>query len=504
MQFTEHFGINRSSDDDWFDVLLPADTNLFVDPFLIYDDMDPFWVPAHEYVLNFFGMVFGLVRDSKGNELSLSLRQAKRLLLFPEPSEFCLGLAATSPLGSGAGNGLQVGMLEGVRTALGLGIDNVPHIDMLALFQGGMGVDRISDAICNILKSKFIDYTQRVCRRHNIPMVRTRVRNADWSESGARWIEREVELPTNPYTRRPQAVLLVPERFLKDIPIVTADRFWTYAFRTHSSELRGDFNWDIASNVDRMEKARLARRNPEVVAAYLEHVEQQPREPYDLVNDPKMRVRWWPEGGDIAKRSPLGFVPTRPDEFPKFVESMITAFQHGIEQQDCWKLLWESTGRSVDEKKAQALFRSTMIHYCRANDIDLTGESDAGRGPVDFKFSQGWCARALVEIKLMRNSKFWDGILAQEPQYLISEEVRMGYFVAMAYDDDEMDPLRVDKVHRAAAVASKHNSDIEVRPMVIDARQKNSASDLKPSQEMRDEIHRRNSKNEIGSDPELS
>jgi hypothetical protein len=132
-----------------------------------------------------------------------------------------------------------------------------------------------------------------------------------------------------------------------------------------------------------------------------------------------------------------------------------------IEEQDAWQLLWyKSVARS--ERVVQALFRSVVIHYCRSHGIDLSGESNAGRGPVDFKFSQGWNARAIVEIKLMRNSSFWNGILQQTPQYARSEEVKAAYFVAVAYTDDEMTPSRLQKVDQAAQIASRTNA-VELR-----------------------------------------
>jgi len=38
MLASKHFGIERNATDDWFDPILNADTELFVDPFLIFKD----------------------------------------------------------------------------------------------------------------------------------------------------------------------------------------------------------------------------------------------------------------------------------------------------------------------------------------------------------------------------------------------------------------------------------------------------------------------------------
>ncbi|GIG89217.1 hypothetical protein [Plantactinospora endophytica] len=487
MRWSELHGIRRTDQDDWFDTYLPTDTNLCVDPFLIYPDTDERWFEAHDHTLDFFALVFGLVRESKGNEKSLAWKQAQALLMFPEPAEFCLGVADGTPNGSGAGRGLQEGMLDGVKTALGLGIDNVPHMEMLGLFQGGMGLDRISDAVCNILKSFFIRYTQDIARRHGVPMKRFRVRNAAWSEEFASWQTQEVDLPANPFLDRPGPVLLVPKRFLKDIPVVSANGFWNYAWRNHSEEVRGNFNYLIARNVDSREKAKMARQNPAIVASYLKDLEHTEHEPYPVDKDPKLRTRWWEMGGKIAERSPLSYVPKDHSEFPEFVAEVIQSFRHGIEHQDEWQMLWH-LGVSLPEKKVQALFRSCAKHYCKANDISMTGEANAGRGPVDFHFAAGWVARTVVEMKLMSNSKFWDGILAQTPQYAMSEDVHVAFFVAIAYTDDEMTESQTNKIGQAARIASDRYN-VEIRPIVVDARPKQSASKMKPPQDLRDELH---------------
>src|SRR5439155_14075764 len=131
----------------------------------------------------------------------------------------------------------------------------------------------------------------------------------------------------------------------------------------------------------------------------------------------------------FASRIGLRRIAASPDQFCDFVGAMIEAFVQNVEQQDGWILLWGDSGRPRSERIVQALFRSTVIHYCKANNIDLSGEANAGRGPVDFKFSQGWSARALVEIKLTHSSHFWRGLTKQTPQYMRSEGIKCGFFV---------------------------------------------------------------------------
>ncbi|MEU6115054.1 hypothetical protein ABZ840_11065 [Streptomyces sp. NPDC047117] len=474
MRFSEVFDVSITAADDWFDTFLPADTKLFIDPFLIWEEASGQWAGAHDHLIDFFEMVFDLVKESEGDAESVSWKQAQKLLLFPEPYEFCLGVAEGSPHGSGSGRGLQQEMLEGVKVATGLGMSRVAHMEMLTLFQGGMGVDRLSDMTCNILKSYFIKYTQEVARRHEIPIQSVTVANAAWSRQFCRWKEGTFELPINPYIGKP--VILTPERFLRQIPVATPDGFWSYAWSTTSEELRGDLTFDIARNVGRRAKAKLARQNPDVVALYLKHLEEEEKEPYSVADDPNLVVKWYELGSQLSERVPLNFIPQAADEFERFIEVVIDNFRHSIEEQDGWQILRNGNyGR--EERVAQALFRSCVIHYCRANDIDLTGESNAGRGPVDFKFSQGWSKRALVEIKLVRNSKFWDGVLAQQPQYQVSEEVSRGFFVAIGYTDAHCHPEIKKKISKAAELVSR-TSGKKITGVLIDAREKQSASKL--------------------------
>ena len=56
---------------------------------------------------------------------------------------------------------------------------------------------------------------------------------------------------------------------------------------------------------------------------------------------------------------------------------------------------------------------------------------DTGNGPVDFKVSNGFTGRVLVEIKLSRNSKLIDGYTKQLEAYKTAEETLKGFYVVI-------------------------------------------------------------------------
>lgn len=93
MRFSDAFGITRTAADDWFDPHLSVDTKLFVDPLLLFLAKENVWVGAHDELIAHFTKCYELVAKATG-PTSTSARVAKRLLTFPEPSEFCLGYTA--------------------------------------------------------------------------------------------------------------------------------------------------------------------------------------------------------------------------------------------------------------------------------------------------------------------------------------------------------------------------------------------------------------------------
>ena len=104
MRFTEHFNITRSTEtDDWFDLEVMEDTPLYVDPFLVFEDADPFWSSAHDDLVTFFSLALQFVQLADGDRTSAHWRKALQMLTFPEPKELAFGLSMGHPEGAGTG-----------------------------------------------------------------------------------------------------------------------------------------------------------------------------------------------------------------------------------------------------------------------------------------------------------------------------------------------------------------------------------------------------------------
>lgn len=475
MRFSERYRVARQTPDDWFDPMLTDDTPLYVDPFLIFEDSSQLWSDAHDQLIEFFNLVLGLVARAGDNQNSAHWRAASRLMTFPEPAEFCLGLSDGSVRGAGSGAGLRQEMLDACRTTVAAGVMELSHFEELIIFGAGIGADRIGDVVCNVLKRRFIDYTSEVSDRHQISTESVMCRHADWNLEARKWVDRSLPLPLNPYLSNPRrGVLLVPERFLRDIPIVGPENFWEWSYANHNEQIRDELNYEIGRKVDASTIVELAKKRPDLVRNYMEHVEQEPPNAYEFGQD-RQFVRWYEEGCAIARALPIAHLPAAKHDFGNFISTIIGHFRHSVEQEGGWSLLWNDDGSPRAEKAVQALFRSVVIHYCRAAEIDLSGEANAGRGPVDFKFSQGWSARALVEVKLTKNSKYWHGLERQLPTYMNAEEIDVGYFVSVSFTDHDLTEDRLERVRRCARIVSSQRNLI-MNAIFVDARRPPSAS----------------------------
>ncbi|MFF9119068.1 hypothetical protein ACF09Y_26350 [Streptomyces massasporeus] len=484
MRFSELTGVLRGPQDDWFDPVLSEDTPLYVDPFLVFEDEDPLFADARDTVVDFFSSCRDLVHADAGRR-GRAWEKAVRMLTFPEPKEFALGLAMGSPFGSGtdAHFGAQMAAaLDVISLALERQVD---YVEAFALFVPGLGVDRISDIFCNILKERFIQYTQRVCAAHGISGETVRVRHASWSRTNGRWSDARLDLPVSPVTGG--AVLLTPERFLQDIPQrITAEGFYRWAEANVNHVLREELNFDLAADLNGSMRAergrRLAERRPDVAFTFVDEVAEQvdPR-PYDVGDDPDLLVRWYEAGraaGEAAARCQAPVSQPSEEGFHAWLGTLVDRFQHAVEDSDLWRALWnDELTRPRKEKIVQAIAGQLWVVQCEQADVDISREANVGRGPVDFKFAAGWKRRALIEVKLLSSRKLQQGAEAQLPQYLQSEQIRSAYYVCVGFADAHFAEERLARV-RDTCAAYQAQSGRTVTARFIDARPKESASNL--------------------------
>lgn len=478
--FAYAYGINRTPADDWFDPKLHADTPLFVDPFLVFNETEKPWSTLEDRMVAFFNEALGLVADAGGDRNSKPWLQAATMFSFPEPPQFCLGLAEKSIFGSGSGPGLGRGMMESAHRAIRAGITSVGTFGDIMIFGEHFGADRISDMTCNIVMDLFVAYTQTIARRHSVPTEAFVLDHFGFDLARHRWKRIKVELPRNPYWASAVPVLLTPAAFLNDLPKMEDGTFWDWVYSNFNDQLRSDLNIGLNDKLDKRALIERARRSPNLVRRYGERYEQTNREhppmPYDLATDPKLVAKPI-QGAQTLANFITATAPASPGEFCSFTKTLAAEFKWIVEGRGLWRNFW--TGDTpVPEPLVQNLFHTAILLKCKDLGIDVSPESDAGRGPVDFKLSADWGKRSLVEIKFAKSSSYWDNLEQQTLAYLKAEGCSCGVFLVIQHFDRHCTAEFVDKTKAIVAKVSA-DSNIDYDVVFVDVRPKVSASKLK-------------------------
>lgn len=472
MRFSELFHIKKERDDDWFDPNLAVDSKLFIDPLLSLAEGGE-WAEGHRELIAHFVHCYKLIAKAS-SKTSLSAQAALRLLTFPEPSEIGLGYTALGTRRSGSGGKYAATMSDGIAVAIAAGLKVPEHIEEIGILNEGIGADRISDAAANVLKARFISYTQTIAQQYAIPVEPHKIRNAAVSLENARWLDKIVDLPANPETNR--AILLVPSTILNTLPTLNADD-WFYS--DVNSDIRLSTNVNISKAAKKSDIVRWARQHPERVREWARRqTSRQDLSGYDFGADPIGVIKWDSATAEYAAGNPLQLrkVSTQ-DDLVSLIRQVIQQFRHFIEDQRGWKLLWNDDGSEKPEEAAQLLFLGISQRYLRQFNVEIDREVELGRGPVDFKASSGSSIRLLIEVKKLHNGRFWNGLRYQLPSYLQSDGADFGWLIPIQYRDNQNAKEKVRELPQEVAKVSK---DIGKRLeyTLIDGRRPSSASKI--------------------------
>lgn len=176
MLFSEYYNVQCLGDEEWFDPVLTQDTLLFIDPFSVFKSNDELFKDSYSEMMYFFQQVFELIAYAGGNRSNLSYKKAESMLVFPEVNAICLGYSKTRR-GSGTGPLWAKTLAKNINSIVARGVTHISHFEELGIFCEGIGPDRLSDMTANLLKTRLITYTQRICNLHGIPMAKKRIHN---------------------------------------------------------------------------------------------------------------------------------------------------------------------------------------------------------------------------------------------------------------------------------------------------------------------------------------
>ena len=450
-----------------FDPVLNADSKLFIDPLLLRGSKHAVISrDAHRAYRSHFEEVIRLLRASKevGDP---AWKAARKRFEFHEVQATCLGYGSISIRGSGFGEALTERVLHTAKQVIALGVEDPEMFVLMALFEEGIGADRISDMTTNVILPQLVSITQEVCRSLRITM-------SPFVVAG-----RVVELPANPTQAPRLPILLVPTDILRDLPVaLDREDIWRVSFENELT--RRGVNADVGEiwkGQTRKEKAArkaLVLSSRAAVESLIAAAEKAERKPYQYDADPLGVVTWRHVHSTIAASEPLKLFlspdPT-PDEVLKLVRKIVEHFRYLVEEKGLWELLYHE-GAPRHESNAQMIFFAVADAYCKANNIDISPEADTGNGPVDFKISKSYKSRVLVEVKLSTNTRVVHGYSNQLEIYKHAEETTHAIYLVIDVGGLGKKFDRVQKIRTGRLHAGLPASDI----VLVDAVPRPSAS----------------------------
>jgi hypothetical protein len=373
------------------DPILNSDTRVFIDPLLLSTSGNSVIADtAFEALKRRYSEIVRLVAAST-HQGDPAWREAERRLNLQERPETGLGYGGSGTSGSSRPLSLKRTILSTLKEITVLGEKDPQIVSLIGLFEEGVGPDTISDLTTNFVLQQLCEITSVFCTQSKVRQIR-------FDSYGG------INLPKNPFRDAP--VVLVPRDILRDLPLA-AD--WDDVSRVINEivEIRDRVNellGPITQATLTQKKDALRKAVMSSLATFREFFQEilSASDNYDPNEDPLNVFAFRGLMNESLDRF-SGWIkpPTGPsrEELERIVLDVIASFRRLVEDNNLWEMLWTSDGKPKRERASQLLFFAVADIVCKANNIDISPETNSGGGPVDFKFSSGYKNRLVVEIK---------------------------------------------------------------------------------------------------------
>lgn len=243
---------------------LDEDIPLYMDPFLLWKSPSQQDNSLHTTIINAFNHLGSIFLKDKMTAVEL-------LKGISECDEVGLG-SSKNKHGKKIGKALATSILSVFESIPQIQINGLLHLEALQLLVEDFSKDRMSDISCNFIKSFLIDYTIQQSKKCSIPRESVNVNYL--SIKKFQTVSEKVILPINPLTKKP--VLLIPKRWLRFVPWLNYDDYFTNYLSTAQKLLRGD-------SISRVEILEYNRNNYDQIETYIKRKQLLQK---DCKNDP--------------------------------------------------------------------------------------------------------------------------------------------------------------------------------------------------------------------------
>lgn len=451
-----------------YDSVLGKDSRLHIDPLLIKGTNIDEFSNGYELFLKHFSdtarLVPHVMRKTKADRF---YNQIFQRLKFKEVANAGLGYGRNGGHGTGISGRLSAQLADSVIDIVRAGIIDPEIFALMPVIEENVASDRISDMMISILFDCFIRYTAYKTNELNI----TKHINNFIFQFGS------FRLPE--YQNKP--IIFIPQEFLCELPeahtwddIETVDNYNRRLKEKVCAAIGIAIKDVVKTKKSEIKDYILA--HPHCAEDMLAYYRSLTGVPYNFTNDKLgeyIRVQVNELQLPIEKDLPHPLISQ--NDVKTVTERICNLYKELIECNRMYKLFYDSKSSRYSETNAQLLFYCIADSFCQTNNIDLTRESDAGAGELDFKLSQGANEKVLIEMKLSNNSQLESGLKSQLPAYMASERGHYGILLILLTHAKDMS--RVQKVLQQHQLA-KDNGDNVKDIIVINAIERPSASNL--------------------------
>lgn len=466
MYFSDYFGISEDILESYgaLNISLINDLPLFIDPFLLFNSEKKEYQQLHKDIISY--VVF-LRNKSLGADVNKGLLNA--WYHFPEVKQNWLGFSLNGNSGRGLGNDFANALNKNFSTVLadfGEEKNTHSHLEKLCLFKDGVGKDSISDFTTNLIKKFLLEYTETFAKKYIDKKLCKifAINKVSFNYDTESWCSKTYYLPCfcGDY------VLLTP------MDILTKDDTWINKdsmYREFDIIIRSMENEQLREQLNNYFRKQLPRKPkpkdieyaktktiygcPEFIPEYIRYKEDNGQEAKAIsakkVSNVKRQyieeVRRFQEllsnETEFYKESKDSYEETR---------RRVEYLKQVIENNDGYKLFYDRKKQVVtNEKTLQLLFK--FVWYGTVFSVD--SEVNNGRGPVDYKISNGAKNSTLVEFKLASNSKIKQNLEHQVEVYKNANQTKNAIKVILFFTKTEK--YKVEKVLKELKLDTAEN-----------------------------------------------
>ncbi len=204
--FSQFFGINLPQYAlPFVDFDLESDVPLYIDPYAITKDPSQLGAKCHNAIASYFQCLLDAIRSQDKHGVRRLIH--RRLT---EPFEIHLGVSQVARRGRGIGIEQEQYIVDAITNSTAAKLGIIHGIQELELHIEGIGPDKISDLIANIILAHLAEFTEEMGDRYGIATQPVAI-SGFWNAARQEWDGGYFNLPINGIN----SYVLVPKRFVR-------------------------------------------------------------------------------------------------------------------------------------------------------------------------------------------------------------------------------------------------------------------------------------------------